>query len=503
MTYGVTDNGFVKKTLEESLAEIQAEYQTAFGENVDLAADQPLGQLAGIQAKREADLWDLAAEMYTSRNPAEATGISLDNIASETALQRLPATPTAVTGVWLIGDVGTIIPAGSLTRQSTTGIQYSLNNEVTIDNTNARFAAITVNASPSFVYTLTIDGESDSYTSQPSDGIPEILAGLLVVYNNIATNLGGNWSGSGAIVNNRLEVSNIVADFEITIVTNMTFDEVASAGNFTSQVNGANPLIAGALDDIPVPITGWNRVTNPTAGVTGRSTESDAELRVRRELAVSATGNATDEAIRSNLINDIPEINFAIVNSNRESVTVNDVPAHNVEIIVTLTSTTEAVLDSVAMRIWTSIASGIPTFLLGNPNPSEGRYERTILDSQNNPQIIRFSTPADTFIYFRVTLSKNAEGEIYPSDGDQQVKDAMIAYAIENINIGQDVYPDRFCIPVFSVPGISAINIEIFASETDGSIDPGTITEWVTTPIEILSRRQAQFATSRILVQDA
>jgi hypothetical protein len=65
--------GFIKKTLAEIKSELETEYKELFGNDIDLDDKGPIGQLISIQSKKFADLWDLAEEIYTSRDVTQAT----------------------------------------------------------------------------------------------------------------------------------------------------------------------------------------------------------------------------------------------------------------------------------------------------------------------------------------------------------------------------------------------------------------------------------------------
>ena len=74
---------------------------------------------------------------------------------------------------------------------------------------------------------------------------------------------------------------------------------------------------ANSLTEILTPIGGWTSVTNPTAGVTGRFIETDAELRIRRANSIRLAGNATVEAIRAHLLQNVTGVTSALVFENQ------------------------------------------------------------------------------------------------------------------------------------------------------------------------------------------
>lgn len=122
-TYGLSSTGFLPKTLLIIKAELEASFQGVFGSSIDLDPSGPIGQIIGILAEREADVWDCAQEVYVSFDPDQATGSALDAVCALTGTLRSAATHSTVT-VTCTGTAGTTIPAGTLFSVQTTGVQF-------------------------------------------------------------------------------------------------------------------------------------------------------------------------------------------------------------------------------------------------------------------------------------------------------------------------------------------------------------------------------------------
>lgn len=117
MSYGVTTEGFVRKTLEVIKAELEAEYRNRIGAGVNLEPTAPHGQSLGIHAERESDVWELAEAIYNSRRAGSATGASQDTLYALNGLSRRAAARSTV-ALTCVGTPGTVLPAGRLVSVS-------------------------------------------------------------------------------------------------------------------------------------------------------------------------------------------------------------------------------------------------------------------------------------------------------------------------------------------------------------------------------------------------
>lgn len=117
-----TPVGLVVPQESEILAGVQADYNEAFGGDLNPALNTPQGQLASSTAAIVADANMLLAEFVNQVNPDTADGFMQDAIARIYFLERSPGVPTNV-ACQCIGDFGTIIPVGAQ-AQDTSGNRY-------------------------------------------------------------------------------------------------------------------------------------------------------------------------------------------------------------------------------------------------------------------------------------------------------------------------------------------------------------------------------------------
>ena len=135
---------------------------------------------------------------------------------------------------------------------------------------------------------------------------------------------------------------------------------------------------------------------------------------------MNLAGAATLEAIRSQL-SARPDVKAVQIFQNNSAVEVNDRPPHSIEALVQGDSDAD-----IAAALFAIVGAGITFF---------GTTMETIIDSEGQSQVIRFSRPVavPVFVEFTVTVTTD-----YPADGDEQIKNAIIAWG-ENAPIGGDI----------------------------------------------------------------
>lgn len=479
MAYGITPQGFVIKDLQTIKTELETDYRAAFGDDLDVSEDSVAGQLIGNQAKKEASLWELAQAIYESFNPDRAEDVSLDGISGLVGIERLPATSSTAV-VALYGNIGTIVPAGHLIRQDETNEDFSLDEAVTIGLSSVIDIDFSVlNVLDNQLYTVTINGTGYNYTSDATATYLEIIAGL-----KASIDLGGE---PIIVVDNLDGTARIYADdgvtaFSISVDVNLQVDSQASPGDYTAVNTGPVSVPANTLITIVNPIGGLSAVNNLVAGFAGRDVETDQELRIRRRELLTGIGAATDEAIRQAVLQEVDNVTACLVISNRSDVTDGDGrPPHSFETVVSGGDE-----DDIAQIIWENMPAGIYP---------EGDIIKTVVDSTGKDQTVRFSRPTNVYLWVDLEYSLNAE-ENFPFNGEDLIKDSIVEWAQENLNIGDDVIYQRISIPVYEVPGIGTIQIELATSATPAG-PPGA---YSAANVTIAADEIAVFAATRITV---
>lgn len=147
----VTETGTIVPDTTDILSEVQQEFLSAFGSDLNLSPSSPQGLLITIEALARAAVADNNAALANQINPNLAGGVFLDAILALTGTQRTAATYTTVS-CNLTGVAGTIVPAGSLAQTVVTAPdlpeQFALQSQVTLTGGTVAATFVAVNSGP-------------------------------------------------------------------------------------------------------------------------------------------------------------------------------------------------------------------------------------------------------------------------------------------------------------------------------------------------------------------
>lgn len=453
----VTPTGFTRPTLQEIKLDLEGQFRDVFGVDIDTSAAGPFGQIIGIMAKNLSDAWEGLQEIYTAHDPAAATGTALDIVAALSGVDRIEAA-NAVADLILYTDTpapGVLVPAGRQARRVRGGVLFSLRDAVTISPAFARDIYLEV-PGVSIGQSVTLFTSFGTYTAtalgpDPEFSILEQVAALV--------NADTAWSGlaqafrpvnapADAQFTARpcLRLVFATVPFSVTLSAPWVCPLVGVGGVADCAVAGPETADAGEIREIATPVAGWTRVFNLLAASPGRNLETDDELRIRR-AATFRLGNATDEAIKQALLNRVAGIISATVTSNRTLLVDSEGrPPKSFEAVVQGGENQE-----IGDVIWDTQPSGIESF---------GNTLVVVQDSEGVDQNVRFTRPEFTYLWIRIIYSLYNE-EVFPLDGEAQIASAIVAWAVNEYTMGKDVIPDRVKVPVYSVPGIGPVTVEV------------------------------------------
>lgn len=478
---GVTDTGFVIKTLLEIQADIEDRMKAAFGQNIKLDTKSVYGKLVGVFSQPLADVWELAQVVYNSMYPSTATTTSAtDGTAELVGVTRNAGVPSTAEEV-LEGQVGTTIPAGSLVATTDTGEQFETDDAITLS------AAVAVRANTSLVsvatgtYTITINGTAfDFAATVPTDDADDISAGLEAAINAGAEPVTATDLTGGLVqVDGDDDADGLPTPFTVSVSSNVVLGTVGNLQDISSVEADAIVGAAGSIAEIVNPQSGWTAAWNPLDAILGDPEETDAELRARRAVSLSIPGAGTPEAILAAIL-DIDDVTAAIVIENTGDVTdANGLPPHSMECVIE-----NGDEDDIGDVLWERKPGGIAL---------HGDESVVVVDSQGYGHVLGYSRPTNVLQWMRATYTTYDEEE-FPSNGEATMAATLLAEG-NALSLGHDLLPDRFSGPVFdAVAGIETLLIEI-ADDVTGS--PGT---YSTTPKDIEFNEIAKLDSGRITI---
>ena len=451
MSFGVTDEGFKLKRLEDILQETRESAAGIFGDLVeegdvvDTTDSSALGRLINLDAEGDAELWEAAQQAYSSLDPNTATGIALDNVVSYGGLFRRKESSSIVPLI-LKGDLNESVASGSFVGSPSTGTRFKTSSLVVFNLEDSIAIDLQVGAvQDTTLYTINYTSAAAGtmqveYTSDGDATEAEIIAGLESIISASHPRL------VATIVGTTLEI--VVSDtFEFTdfiLSDNLFADKSSKLVDAVATEPGPLPALAGTVTQIVTPILGWDSVTNPTAASLGRFRETDEELRLRFANTKFTRGINTIDSISSD-VSLVEGVTSVLVYENDTNATdANGLPPHSF-LVVAVGGTQQ----SIAQAIYVNKPSGIQSF---------GNIETDILDSQGIPHTIGFSRPTlvDIFIDMQITTDED-----FPVGGEELIREAILAYAVDNLLVSDDVFLSRLYTPINQIPGHRVDSLQI------------------------------------------
>jgi uncharacterized phage protein gp47/JayE len=461
--WGVTSDGFENKPLTTAKAELDARFLAILGASAGTESDGSIpaqtlaGQIVAAFADFLGGIWELAQEVYTIVDPAQAEGDALDAVCSITGTERRPESESTVTAT-CCGTPATVLPVGRVALVEDTGTRFASTEEQTI---------------------AALDAWVDTTAYLVDDRVTNADRCYICITAGTSAGSGGPTTDSDDETDGTVHWKYLG---EGTGAVDVEF-EAEDAGELAA--------LAGALNEIATPVSGWQTVTNLEDADLGAEVENDTSLRLRREAELAAPGNATADAIRAAVLRVNADTNDPVtacrVFTNETLITDGDgLPGKSVEVLVLGgeddTDPAGDVSDpeaSVAAAVWSSVAAGIETY---------GTTTVSITDAAGNARTVKFTRPTDVDIFVRVDVTYDASE--FPDDGEDQIKEAIAAFD-ESFVIGYDVTAWKMGSTLDDIPGI--INVTLIYI---GVLDPPA----AATTITITSRQRARFEIANVTV---
>jgi len=451
MAYGLSDQGFALKRLNDILTEQRQKAVEIFqdlveqGDVVDTSDSSLLGRLIGLVSPSIADLWEAGQEVYSAFDPNSATGIALDNIVALSGVTRLSRSATRA-DVYLTASVNTTIPRGSIVQSGLTATDFSTTSDVIFNSiqtvgVGVNVVSLDVNNSYTLRYRASTDSSYISVqvasTSTPSiEGIYTAFeAAIQATHPDLETFRDNGRLFVKPVTNFQL------FDFEVS--NNMVISKVMKTVAVEATDAGPVEQAPDTITTIRTPILGWDSVTNPQEASVGRYEETDEELRLRWRNTKFQFATNIVESLYSAVFSLEGVSNAVIYENDTDAVDENGVLPHSFLVLVD-----GGLSSDVATAIWRNRPTAIR---------SQGNTSVDIIDSFGYVRTVNFSRPTEVQVYIEIDLETNNR---FPEEGEQKIKEALISY-INGLTINDDVVYSRLYTPINSVEGHQVNSLRI------------------------------------------
>ena len=452
--YGISDTGFLKKTLETIVAELKADQLDEISTDLNLLATSILGQLNGIFGDKLRELWDLAEAVHRASYPESASGDALEQVCALTGTERLVATKSTVTLDGLFLESGVTLPVGSIVSVGADGTRFVTLEAVT--NALGYRATVSVDAEaedtgPNVGYSGTIDtiqtpvtGWSDKPAVTAVGTGPYAVDNLVLAVSVQGETLqqtvfsppkSGSWTAAQVVAAILDQTSGIDAwdcggKPRIGTTTSRGTIQVAVASTANTLLQFPTDLFKGF---------------NSEDALVGSNVEKDPALRLRRELLLRVIGAATVPAIRAGVLT-VEDVLQVYVFENDTMVEDGDgLPPKSFEVVVQGGDDQE-----IADKIWEVKPAGIEP---------HGDVTKTVTDSQGIDHSMKFTRPTPVPVTIECVLIVDAL--TFPADGVEQVENVLKALGDEQ-EVGEDVIAIRFNAAPLSVSGVLDVDVDDF-----------------------------------------
>lgn len=411
-TFGLSDSGFLPKSLSVIREELREAYRAAFGASIDLGDRSAFGHFVGILSERFALLWELIERVYSSQDPDKASGVALEGLCTLTGTFRTAATHSTVM-LTLTGTPATSVPAGSKASTESTAQEFTTNADATIAAVSAWVG--------STVYLV-------GARVTNSDNVYECI-----------TN--GTSAASGGPTGEDPDIADNDVHWVFVGAGTGAVDTAA-----TAVVSGEVTGFAGDIVTRVSTVSGWTGVNNLDDADAGEPSASDEDLRLLREEAIAQAGTSSIDAIRAALVSLSNVISVSIFTNDTDVTDGDGMPPHSVEALVRGPNPLPSGFEqNVYDALLANVAAGIHT---------HGNTPGTATDSQGTSRVVKYSQPDENRIY--VVIGVTYDAALFPSDGDDQIAEAIVTFG-DLQKCGKDAVATQVAAQAFGVDGVNEV----------------------------------------------
>jgi len=285
--------------------------------------------------------------------------------------------------------------------------------------------------------------------------------------------------GAGTVVNATcngavgtvIPAGSVAQDTSGYLYSSLASATIPSGGSITvqfqNQTQGAIACGIGALSKIYTAVSGWNTITNPSAGVLGNTVESRAAFEARRQASVAVNSLNANQSILGAVLS-VPNVIEAVVVDNPSNSTVSygstsySLAAHSICV-----SVAGGTSSAVAQAIWSNKPPGCGY---------NGNTTVTVYDTSYATPIaytVTYLSPTSTPAYFTVQIKNSA---LLPANITQLVQNAVIAsFNGEDggtaVSINSNTYSGRYYANINAIsPAVNVIEVYLGLSASPSTL---------------------------------
>ena len=285
--------------------------------------------------------------------------------------------------------------------------------------------------------------------------------------------------GAGTVVNATcngavgtvIPAGSVAQDTSGYLYSSLASATIPSGGSITvqfqNQTQGAIACGIGALSKIYTAVSGWNTITNPSAGVLGNTVESRAAFEARRQASVAVNSLNANQSILGAVLS-VPNVIEAVVVDNPSNSTVSygstsySLAAHSICV-----SVAGGTSSAVAQAIWSNKPPGCGY---------NGNTTVTVYDTSYATPIaytVTYLSPTSTPTYFTVQIKNSA---LLPANITQLVQNAVIAsFNGEDggtaVSINSTTYSGRYYANINAIsPAVNVIEVYLGLSASPSTL---------------------------------
>jgi len=243
-------------------------------------------------------------------------------------------------------------------------------------------------------------------------------------------------------------------------------DDVTIGGGGTgtglaiAQDAGALVAVAGTIDKIVTPVSGWTAVANAADATPGTDRESNEDFRVRRLQAIQGVGSRSTESIRARLLEIEGVTSCSVIDNPTAAIVVVQgitLDPHSVAVIVYPNTITTAEKEEAALALYAHVADGIET--MGSD------VIATVTSSSGVERVVRWDYAALQNVNVAITVNTLAQ-VLVVGDVDDLITAAVQAY-FADLDPGDTAYFLGLYGAIGAVPGVRKITMTLAGGGAD------------------------------------